>query len=453
MFGSSTRISRAGARITRCIGIACIAAAVSLASLSAMAVDVRTGGGATWRGDVGAQVRVVYMLAGKEVTVDGEVTKIDSKAKYVKVKLTDGGRSVERTIFWSDIRKMESAGAGATADGAAAPAGSASGGTGGTKSDGSKSATAQAGKKQVIFVMPWEGTVGVGARHDELEKIGKEADKIGEHQIIILEVISPGGLVMEGDKIDATLIELKKRHRVIAWIKEAISAAAFTSLHCDEIYFQRVGTLGAITMFAGTKSIEGAELEAWLKKVGDVCELGGRNRWIGEAMVTNKPLLSYDRDDDGNVTWYNTLQGKYKLSDEIQNLTLNADTALHCKFSDGTADTVDDLLGFLHLKKDEVEISPVGYKIHKEWQNLLKTCLAEKPRTIRDYMNPAGSDDEAMTISRIRAIEKLLSWYDKCLPCLAYEGPQVPPKEELERALKDLKRQLKQIKDADRNGG
>ena len=65
----------------------------------------------------------------------------------------------------------------------------------------------------------------------------------------------------------------------------------------------------------------------------------------------------------------------------------------------------------------------------------------------------AGSDDEAMTISRIRAIEKLLSWYDKCLPCLAYEGPQVPPKEELERVLKDLKRQLKQIKDADRNGG
>ena len=327
-----------------------LGAAVALtASSLGLAADIKLASGSTWKGDVGAKVRVVFkdLASGKDVTAEGEVVKIDAKSKTVRVKVAEGGKTVEKTIFWSDLRRMETL----SADGAGAGAGATASASGAAAS---KDPAKAADGKKTVFIMPWEGTVGVGARHDEIERIGKEADKIGPGQIIVLEVISPGGLVLEGDKIDETLNAMKKRHRVIAWIKEAISAAAFTSLHCEEIYFQRVGTLGAITMFAGTKSIEGSELDAWVKKVGDVTQEAGRSRWIGEAMVTSAPLLSYDKDENGNVKWYNTLEGKYKLSDEIQNLTLNADTALDCKFSDGTADTPEELLALLHLDKDKV---------------------------------------------------------------------------------------------------
>ena len=437
-------------------GAVCLGAGLALATVSAgFAADVKMSGGGVWKGDAGAKVRVVYLLNGRETTLEGEVSKIDATIKLVKVKVAEGGKTSERTIFWADIKRMETLGADAKTP-AGAPATKPAGGTDGKSGSGGGTAATPAGDKngakKTVFIMPWEGTVGIGARHDEIEKIGKEADKIGPGQIIILEVISPGGLVIEGDKIDETLVALKQRHRVIAWVKEAISAAAFTSLHCDEIYFQRVGTLGAITMFAGTKAAEGAELTAWLKKVGDVCELGGRSRWIGEAMVTNPPLLSYDKDEDGNVTWYNTLQGKYKLSDAEQNLTLNADNALHCKFSDGTADNVDELLALLHLDKDQVVISQVGYKIFKDWHTLLDTCMEQKPKIIRDVSNPSGSDAVAQISGRIKAIKQLLEWYDKCLPCLMYEQPQVPPKEELEKMLKDLKKQLAEAQKEKREG-
>ena len=422
---------------------ACIVSAVALTiAPSARAADIKISDGTIVKVDAGNSVRVLLTAsasasavnptkpaaAPSASVVEGKILRVNADDKSITVTAIVAGKPTDRVIKWSSIKSISIIGSSAAAD--------------------SKTGTAIAAAppaKRTIFIMPWEGTVGEGARHDEIEAIGKEADKIGPHQIIILEVISPGGLVTEGDEIDATLMDLKKRHRVIAWIKEAISAAAFTSLHCDEIYFQRVGTLGAITMFAGTKSIEGAELDAWQKKVGDVTEVGGRNRWVGEAMVTNAPLLSYDRDENGNIKWYNTLEGKYPLSDAIQNLTLNADIAMHCKFADGIANNPDELIALLHLNKEDVVISPVGYKIHKDWQALLEDCKEQKPKIIRDAMNPAGSDNVAQIGSQIKAIKQLILWWDKCAPCMQLDGPQVPPKEELEKQLKQLRTQLGEI--------
>ena len=422
---------------------ACIVSAVALTiAPSARAADIKISDGTIVKVDAGNSVRVLLTASASALAVnptkpaaapsasvvEGKILRVNADDKSITVTAIVAGKPTDRVIKWSSIKSISIIGSSAAAD--------------------SKTGTAIAAAppaKRTIFIMPWEGTVGEGARHDEIEAIGKEADKIGPHQIIILEVISPGGLVTEGDEIDATLMDLKKRHRVIAWIKEAISAAAFTSLHCDEIYFQRVGTLGAITMFAGTKSIEGAELDAWQKKVGDVTEVGGRNRWVGEAMVTNAPLLSYDRDENGNIKWYNTLEGKYPLSDAIQNLTLNADIAMHCKFADGIANNPDELIALLHLNKEDVVISPVGYKIHKDWQALLEDCKEQKPKIIRDAMNPAGSDNVAQIGSQIKAIKQLILWWDKCAPCMQLDGPQVPPKEELEKQLKQLRKQLGEI--------
>ena len=419
-----------------------LGAAVALtASSLGLAADVKLASGSTWKGDVGAKVRVVFkdLASGKDVTAEGEVVKIDAKSKTVRVKVAEGGKTVEKTIFWSDLRRMETL----SADGAGAGAGATASASGAAAS---KDPAKAADGKKTVFIMPWEGTVGVGARHDEIERIGKEADKIGPGQIIVLEISSPGGLVLECDKIDETLNAMKKRHRVIAWIKEAISAAAFTSLHCEEIYFQRVGTLGAITMFAGTKSIEGSELDAWVKKVGDVTQEAGRSRWIGEAMVTNAPLLSYDKDENGNIKWYNTLEGKYKLSDEIQNLTLNADTALDCKFSDGTADTPEELLALLDLDMGSIEISRAGYQIHEEWQNNLAACLAEKGDLVRELLDPSGADEISRLSRRLAAIGRLVVFWDSCPPCLQFSEPAVPSKEELESFAVQIQEQLARMR-------
>lgn len=426
----------ADSRILR--SLAALAASTSIA-FGAFAADVKLSNGSVWKGEVGTKVRATYVSGTREATIEGIVVKAEKNLVVIEVE--EGGKKSRKTIISFDLRKLETLAAAASG-----PAATPAGADAPRSAPGTATEATSGSKVPNIFVLPLEGTVGIGTRHEEIEEIGKEADKYGPGQIIVLLIDSPGGLVIEGDKIHETMKDLKKRHRVVAWIKKAISAAAFTSLHCDEIYFMRVGALGAITMFAGTKAIEGKELEAWLEKVGEACEIGGRSPWIGHAMVTNAPLLSYDKDENGNVTWYNTLQGKHRLSDEKENLTLNADNALDSGFSDGTADTVEELAKCLQLKEWK-EASDVGRRIHENWQRTLKQCAEVKPKLLNDLQNPGGLDATAQLGNQIKALTEILKWYDKCYPGMVYEAPNLPPeKAPLERQLAEFKKQLADIK-------
>jgi len=180
-------------------------------------------------------------------------------------------------------------------------------------------------------------------------------------------------------------------------------------------------------------------------------EIGGRPAVVGQAMVTNPILCSYDRDENGNITWYNTLQGKYVLSDEKSNLTLNAENALHSKFSDGTADTVEELATCLQLKEWK-EASDVGRKIHDNWQRTIKECNAAKPLLLNDFQNPGGSDAAAQLAARIKAGTEILKWYDRCYPAMVYESPNLPPdKKVIEEELERMKKELGRMKKSQRN--
>lgn len=430
--------------LSRKVSVLLLGACVSLASVNgAVAADVKFKGG-VWKGDLGATVRAVYLQNGKDATVEGKLVKIEKS--FIKIEVVEGGKTATRTIVLLDLKKLETIGGSAPAgesggttakSGGAAPAGK-----------GAPATTASGEKpKTTIFVLPWEGMVGTGARHEQIAQIGQVADKLGNGQVIVIHVDSPGGLVLEGDQIHATLVDLKQRHKVVAWVKKAISAGAYTSLHCDEIYFERVGNLGAITMFAGTEAAKGQQLDAWLEAVGEACKIGGREPAIGRAMVTNPELLSYDRDEAGNVKWYGTLEGKYKLSDADQNLSFNAETAIHSKFSQGLADNLDELLVQLGYNKADVSISQEGYEIHRKWQDTLKQCKEAKRQALRDLQNPGGLEDMTRINNAIKAMETILRWYDRCEPGMMYDEPGLGPRERWEQELEQAKKERARMRE------
>lgn len=413
------------------------------------ATSIRFSSGQTWRGQVGDRVEVEFVQGGVAQKAVGKLVRADRR--FVQVEAEVAGRTAVTTILIGDIRSMISVEAGGTSSSPAATTGprpESPAPSRGAEAGGAAAPSANS-EWPGVFYLPLSGTLGIGMRHDEIEAIGREADKYGPGQIIVLHIDSPGGLVIEGDRVSATINRIKKNHRVVAWIKEAISGGAFTALHCDENYYMSYGALGAITMFAGQTSISGPQLQAWLERCGEVAEAGGRHRYVVQCMIHAPLVCSYDRcEETGKVTYYNTKQGKYLLSDESNNLTLNASNALHSGYSQGTADSVEELAALMQLPEWKEAAGGVGRKIHDDWQRVVKQAQQELPKLVQrlNYQGSGSGDPTVVLGARISLLEQIIRWYDRCYPVAVYEVglPQDP--EPLRRQLVELRRQMAQMR-------
>jgi hypothetical protein len=395
--------------------------------------------GATWRGSDGDTVTVVFKEQGVEQTMTGDLEKIDGNAGFeiIVIRGELAGSIRSKAIFGPDIVSMTTVSAGAPVDASSDSSVSVD-----SSSSSSKGKAMRPSNYQGVFYLPWEGMVGVGARHDEIVKIGEQADELGEGQIIVLHIKSGGGLVLEGDRIHDALKDLRKRHRVVAWVKEAISAAAYTALHCNEIYFMRNGAMGSIVMFAGQTAISGAELQAWIQQLAEVAELGDRSPIPAECMVTRTKMASYDKDPDtGKVTWYADMSGEYDISDAANVLTLNADNAFHSGYIDGIADNKNDLA--LEMGLPGWKEIGTGQKVFDDWQKRTKMAKEQltKLQARLGYKGSSTGDARSQLATRISLLEEILRWADRCPPVYTYEMG-FPPKDVLERQLRELKKQL-----------
>ncbi len=393
-------------------------------------IDLRLKDGSRWRGEVSDRVVLKFVQRGIEIELTGRI--VDAAELYLTVEGDIAGEIRRKTIFRDDIRTIRTLHGEDAVE--ARPA---------RRSRRGRTAEAAATNQPGVFLLPLEGGVGEYLRHEQMEQIAEEADRYGPGQTIVLLIDSPGGSVVETEKIHEVLTEIKKRHRLVGWVKEAISAACATVLHCDEIYFMTEGAAGAMTAFAGGKSWQGEELEKWLEASGSWAEIGGRSRYIAHAMIHAPLLLSYDKDPEtGEVTWYNDLSGKFVLSDAKENLVFNASNAVHSGFADGIADTEAELAKHLDLPKWH-EISTYGRKIAKDWHDTVDRAKDEMPK-LRARMSYAGTgsgDPVEIYGKQIQILQEMLRWYDRLDPL------QIgPPREDIERQIKELRKQLADLK-------
>lgn len=307
--------------------------------------------------------------------------------------------------------------------------------------------------KRHVFMLPLDGMVGIGLRHDEMEKVEQIADKIGPGQVIILRINSNGGLVIEGDMIAESLTRMKQKHRLVAWVEKAISGGAFTALWCDEMYFMPEAALGSITMLTGRTEVS-AVREEWKERVAEACAGGGRDPLIGPAMVHSEVELSYEKTPDGKVTFYPDAKHTYVLSRNNENLDFNAQNAEHCGFSDGTAKTEADLYKLLGVDDGEKYIiSDAGKKIAAEWQKLIKDCKEKVPLLLRKRdIEGTSEGGVAQLQARIKNNQAIIDWFKKCRPEMVYElGVGDQAIDGLKEENEQLRKQVKELQAAPRN--
>lgn len=242
------------------------------------------------------------------------------------------------------------------------------------------------GATRITFIS-LEEMVGPFMNADALRKSVELAEP-EKPDIIVLVINSGGGALLEVEPLsDAIHKELKKKYRVVAWIRSAISAAAMTALNCEEIYMMRQGHIGAATAFTqsdgGTKAADGAALEQILMLGEELARRGKRNPLIVRAMQVFM-LLSCDIDENGIVTWYDNDKGKFLVNPNDRILTLNATDAEKYGVSKGTAETKEELARLMGVR-EWAEVGSRADQYQVEFRSNVKTVQARANELLAKY--------------------------------------------------------------------
>lgn len=423
--------------------VAIVAVAFATPAEAFAETTLRFKNGKSWRGDDGAivQVEFKHFRTGRTQSLEGTIIEItDGKPgrRAITLQTTASGRDTREIILEGDILSMTTVGQAAPTAPASTDAATSEDSSSRARSTATTGSETLSAEKPGVFYLRWTGMVGTYARHDEMKKIAAEADKYGDNQIIVIHIESGGGMVIEGDKIHETLTELKKRHRVVAWVEKAISAAAYTAMHANEIYWHDEGTMGAIVMYSGDTAISGRRLAAWVKQCGDAAEESNLNRSIAEAMITRGEVCSYTKDPEtGKVTIYDDLSGEVDLCDASNVLTLNKLQAIDVGYCMGVANTKEELAKHLGLPEWH-EITDAGQKIYDRHTRTVDRAKEQTPRIMQDIQLSSTPQE------RLRHMKRLLKHYEACGDIIMIVECRSPfgPKEQLVRQMEALRKQI-----------
>jgi ATP-dependent protease ClpP protease subunit len=415
--------------------LACCLTLLIATAASAQSVEIKLKDGTRWRGSVNDTVTVTANEAGVPVEFTG--TLVEAEKLYIVLETQIAGEIRRKTIFRGDVVTMQDL---STVEADAAPTRTVRRATEVTEAPVDASGNALG-----VFVLPLDGPVGENIRHEEIVKIGEEADKYGRGQLIVLMINTNGGRVSETELIHEALRDIKKRHRVVAWIRKAISAGCAIAMACDEIYFMTEGSAGSVTTVRGTASVPEEQIRDQVKAFVELAVENGYSEHIARAMKFNHYMCSYDKDSvTGEITWYGDTSGETVLSDDESNLSFTSSSALACNFSKGTADTEDDLAELLDLPRWH-EVSDYGRKLSADWNETVERAKDRIARLIarRQYYKTGGTGAEERIGALIQINKELLQWYSRC-PNVA--ANMLPEKYTLEREIEDLRRQLAQLR-------
>lgn len=189
--------------------------------------------------------------------------------------------------------------------------------------------------------------------------------------------------------------------RVVFWVKKAMGGAAFLPLICKDIYFHpdgKMGGIGNLTKLFGQTGDEVVRQKQYSLRMGHaegLANTGGYDYRIVRAMATPEYVLSvsfeggrpvyHERLPEGPNETLLTDDGKDSNQDTDKEivagegndvLTLNAKLARDLRISQGTVETLDDLLFELGLSRNTVLVNK-GKEDYftKQWTEGVKSAI------------------------------------------------------------------------------
>lgn len=149
--------------------------------------------------------------------------------------------------------------------------------------------------------------VGVVGEDIFAEPIGDALSTLLQNNITtaVLLIDTPGGFVDEAKSINETLARYAGRMRLVAVVKNAISAGIWPTFACHDIFILPDGTFGGAVAYARNTSTGSFEVDAKFNsinaaEIGAVASLRGHSPDVVRAMTLTNAELYLVTSEDGN---------------------------------------------------------------------------------------------------------------------------------------------------------
>lgn len=190
-----------------------------------------------------------------------------------------------------------------------------------------------------IYRLPIQQEIAAPVRKIVLDGL-QEAQDVGAG-LVIIEMDTYGGAVDAADDIRTAILNSD----IPVWVfieNNAASAGAFIAIACDQIYMKPGGIMGAATVVGADGEKVDEKYQSFMRaKMRETAVQNGRNPSIAEAMV------------DGSVS----VPG---VNDSGKVVSLTSEEALRVGFSDGTFNSLDELLSAKDLQEAEQVVFDSG---------------------------------------------------------------------------------------------
>ncbi|MCK4873305.1 MAG: hypothetical protein KAS72_11315 [Phycisphaerales bacterium] len=237
---------------------------------------------------------------------------------------------------------------------------------------------------------------------------------------------------------------------VVIWVEFAFQGAGLLPFVDEDVYFKSDGIMGGVTRFdddireaPADDMIKEKWISATMGQVEGVCIQGGYDTRLVKAMIKESFELSVDF-VGGQPIYHEDLTGKYVLTDNgegeyedtiseggqtvrFQNqndvLNLNAEMAYRLRVSDGTADTLDELMSLLHVRKWH-EIDGKPQRIILKWSDGIERARAQIRSGWEQIQRMRGSVNgdyrertrkRGAILNELKKVERLVRRYQEVL--------------------------------------
>ena len=243
----------------------------------------------------------------------------------------------------------------------------------------------------------------------------------------------------------------------VMWLEDAVGVSGLAALAWQRMYMTSDARLGGLNQFEDMVEAQWQDAEVRSKMVAEwsgimkgLVQLGGHPDTLADAMIFAERTLSVTVDST-DVTWVGDTTGTWVVdSSEERAVRFEAPVAEEILLSDGTADTLDDLV-FLLGYRDYTKIE-TGEKIAKQytddWRKGMKNVL--------EWMEEASQTEDD-----IAGLGRRKSFYEKVLAALK-SFPVIEKRREIagngisrqaiEGAIDDITRDVRRQRDAATDG-